>query len=154
MSVDHFRGYMVKAGEKLDPTPEDPELYTCVISLEQNKAWQDIVWIKEILQVLDSKKYRTDTPEKLGQMLDNRRTNTVNGTDTPPHVAADKLGLTLALGSAIPHSYREILRAEKYLEKFTKEELEDLLIVPKELIEDVLRPQFEVRFEQALLDNS
>lgn len=154
LRVSDFRGYMVKYSEKLHRSAEDPELYTCIISLEQSKAWQDLIWIKEILQILDHPEHRTNERDKLGRMLDNRQTNSPNGRDTPLNVMADKVGLTLALGSAIPHAYREILREQRYLERYSPDDLEQILNIPAELIPIVLETTFEKTFEDALLSCS
>ena len=150
LSVDMYRGYMTRVGEKPDRTPEDPQLFICVVSTQQSKAWQDVIWIKEILQILDPEHARTDTPEKLNQMLDNRLTITPNGTDTPPNVVADKAGFILALGSAVPRAYRDILRGKKFLDRFDVVDLEQLLLIPQEYIPMVLSQDFEEKFESAL----
>lgn len=150
LSTDMYRGYMIKFTDKPNRSPEDPEWYVCVISTQQSKAWQDVVWIKEILQILDPPNSRTDNKEKLFRMLENRHTTTPNGDATPQNVVADKDGFILALGCAIPFGYREILRNQDYLNRFDVSELEHLLIIPKRFIVTVLDPSFEKKFEEAL----
>lgn len=150
LSVEDFRGYMVKFTDKPNRSPNDPELYVCVISLQQSKAWQDVVWIKEILQILDRIDQRTDDPAKLRSMLANRAVATPNGTGTPGHVVADKNGLTLALGSAIPRGYRKVLRDQNYLDRYDVDELEHMLLIPAEWVEFLLDESFEPVFEEAL----
>jgi hypothetical protein len=141
-----IRGYMVRPPEKPDRTPENPELYVCVISLDQSKAWQD----KEILGILDTPEHHTNTKAKLGDMLDNRRVLTQNGHGTPPNVVADKIGFTLALGTMVPMVYRTSLRAMK--NRPPLEVLEGTISVPKEFIEWILTDEFEHSFSKAIAD--
>ena len=150
LDIRHFRGYMVRFSEKTDKTPDNPELYTCIISTNQSKAWQDLIWTKEILQILDPKTRWTDAETKLAEMLSMRIAYSPNGNGTPPHVVADKAGLTLALGMAIPHAHRTTLRLSNALGDFTAEDLEKRLIIPSEFIPAVLDPKFAEEFEVAL----
>jgi hypothetical protein len=150
LAVEHYRGYMVKFSDKPNRSAEDPELYICVISLNQTAAWQSVVWIKEILQILDHEAHRTDTREKLVAMLKVRETASPNGHGTPPHVIADKNGLTLAIASAVPKSYRDVLREQRFLDRYDPDELEKVLLVPSELIARLLSSSFEGELEEAL----
>ncbi len=150
LSVEDHRGYMIRWREKRDRTADNPELYICVISTQQSKAWQDVTWIKEILQILDPPSHRTDTPEKLKSMLANRHALTPNGHDTPHNVVADKAGLILALGAAIPYKYRRVLREQDYLSRYEIDELEHMLLIPNELVGFLLGADFEAQFNTAL----
>lgn len=150
LEVSHTRAYMVKYSDKPFRSPENPELYACIISTKQSMAWFQLVWIKEIIQILDRTSHRTDTSEKLGSMLDNRMATSPNGNGTPSHIIADKTGFTLALGSAIPLTYREILREQGYLEKYSLSQLEEMLVIPKEFVRFVLESSFEKTFDEAL----
>jgi hypothetical protein len=145
-----YRGYMLRYAEKPDRTPENPELYVCVISLRQGKAWQDLIWTKEILGVLDHPEHRTKDRTSLGHMIDNRSALPPHGAGTPANVIADKNGFTLALGCAVPFEYRKVLRKEKYLDRFSGEQLEELLLIPEEFIAHLLSEGFEKSFEEAL----
>lgn len=150
LSTEMCRGYMIKYKDKPHRSPDDPEWYFCVVSLQQSKAWQDVIWIKEILGILDQPESRTDTSEKLFRMLENRITTTPNGSETPPNVAADKAGFILALGCAIPRGFRTILREQKYLDRFDVALLESTLGIPQEFIPMVLSSDFEAQFDSAL----
>jgi hypothetical protein len=150
LSVDDFRGYMIKYADKPHRSPENPELYVCVISLQQSKAWQDVIWTKEILQILDSLDHRTDTQDKLGQMLEHRRPHAPYGDGTPTHIVADANGFTLALGCTVPQSYRDTLRQQRYLDRYPLDVLEGMLLIPAEWVEFVLSPSFEDNFNLAL----
>ena len=151
LEIEDYRGYMVRYPAKHTPTPQNPELYVCVISLKQPTAMQNLVWTKEIIQVLDRPEHRTNNKEALGHMLDNRSVADPHTPATPANVKADKDGFTLALGCTVPYAYREILRREKYLERFSLEQLEEQLLVPAEYIQRLLNPSFETEFEACLL---
>ncbi len=150
LDVRAYRGYMVRFVEKRDRTPENPELYVCVVSSQQSMAWQQLIWVKEILQILDRSEHRTDTQAALGAMLDNRKVLTGNGNGIPGNVVADKIGLTLALGCKVPMVYRTSLRNTKV--RPSNEALEATLLVPAFLIDWLLSDEFEKVFEQALID--
>jgi hypothetical protein len=151
LEIEDYRGYMVRYPAKHPPTPQNPELYVCVISLKQGKAMQNLVWTKEIIQVLDRSEHRTNNKDALGHMIDNRSVGAPHTPATPLNVKADKDGFTLALGCTVPYAYREILRREKYIERFTLEQLEEQLLVPAEYIKQLLDPSFEAEFEAKLL---
>jgi hypothetical protein len=150
LDIRAFRGYMLRYKEKPDRTPENPELYICTIALSQPKQWQDLIWTKEILQILDRPEFRTTNKESLGHMMDNRETIGPHGDATPPNVGADRDGITLALGCAIPLGYRKVLREQEFLKKYTIEQLESQLLIPSEFIEWLLSDAFEQDFEIAL----
>jgi hypothetical protein len=143
------RGYMVRYQPKAERTPENPELYTCVIALNQSPAWQDLVWAKEILHILDGPGHATHA-DNLGDMLDSRAVNGPTGDGTPLNVMADKNGFILALGCKIPHTYRVSLR--KSLDRPGHDQLEKTLMVPTDFIEDLLNPKFEEEFATALAE--
>lgn len=151
LDIRHYRGYMIRYPAKHTPTPENPELYICVISLNQPKQMQDLVWTKEIIGILDRPEHRTKNKNALGHMLDNRRVAAPHSPGMQRNVIADKNGFTLALGCTVPHAYREILRRERVLEKFTSEQLEAQLLVPAEYITELLDPSFEADFDAKLL---
>jgi hypothetical protein len=144
------RAYMVRFGGDIG-TPERPILYQCVVALDQSPAWQHLAWIKEIIHILDRPEHRTHDTEGLKQLLDHRGKMPKDGAPLPLHVQADHNGLTLALGCALPQEYRHILRTEKYLEKYSAQQLEALLSVPAEYVLQILDPQFEGQFEAALI---
>jgi hypothetical protein len=150
LKVSEYRGYMVRYREKRDRTPENPELYVCVISLKQSKPWQDLVWVKEILHILDKKEHFTSSQDALGHMLDSRRVLTRGGDATPLNVGADKNGFTLALGAKVPMVYRNSLRNTKV--RPSLDSLEAALLVPKEFIDWLLADEFEQIFETALAE--
>jgi hypothetical protein len=150
LRIEDYRGYMVRPPEKLDRTPENPELYNCVISLNQSKPWQDLVWVKEILGILDPPKHRTNSKAALGDMLDSRKVLTPNGDGTPLNVVADKSGFTLALGSMVPMVYRTSLRGMK--NRPPLDVLEGSLLVPKEFIDWLLTDHFENYFSRAITE--
>jgi hypothetical protein len=150
LNIEHYRGYMIRYQEKPHKTPEDPEWYVCVVSLGQSKQWQDIVWTKEILGILDGADQWTHNKKSLANMMDNRTESFHHSAGTPLNVTADKNGLTLALGCAVPLAYRTILRNERFAAKYTPEQLESLLPVPADFIESLLNPQFELDFDRAV----
>lgn len=150
LRIEEYRGYMYRPPEKSDRSPENPELYNCVISLNQSKAWQDLVWVKEILGILDLPRHRTKSKAALGEMLDNRIVLTPNGDNTPLNVVADKNGFTLALGCMMPAAYRASLR--KMTPRPPIEVLEGMVLVPREFIDWLLTDDFESRFERALAE--
>jgi hypothetical protein len=141
---------MVRFREKRDRTPENPELYVCVVSTQQTMAWQQLVWAKEILQILDRPEHRTGSKSSLGHMMDSRKVLSENGDKTPLNVVADKNGFTLALGTKVPMVYRTSLRNTKV--RPSLDALEATLLVPKEFIEWLLTDHFEEFFEQALVE--
>jgi len=147
------RGYMIRPLMRRVHTPDDPCLYWCVISTQQSKGWQHVTWIKEMLHALDSGDSLTSNKDKLGSMLDVRVANSPNGRETPPHVVADKTGLILALGTAIPNSFRKKLRTHGQ----TKDELPlnilaDLANIPENFIDTILNDNFEEKFNTALTE--
>jgi hypothetical protein len=148
LNVEKYRGYMLRYQEKRDRSPQNPELYVCVVSTRQSLAWQQLVWAKEILQILDRPEHRTGSRRALGDMMDSRQVLTDNGDDTPLNVVADRIGFTLALGSKVPRVYRNSLRNTLTLPSL--ESLEAILLVPKTFIPWLLTPGFETRFEGAL----
>ena len=148
---EEFRAYMVKWADKPDRTPENPELYVCVIAANQSIGWQNVVWIKEILQIFDANGERTNTKEKLREMLSVRQTTDSNNGESP-HVIADKNGFVLALGTAVPKAYREILRDQDFYSRFSNEELEKMLNIPNEFADFVLGKEFESKFDAALAE--
>lgn len=148
LNVAHYRGYMVRYA-KPDRSPENPEWYECVISLGQSKQWQDLVWTKEILGILDGPDHWTKNKELLGHMIDSRAHQVIRSVGTPLNVTADKDGLILALGCAIPLGYRQTLRDQRSLEK-NRQQLEAEIMIPAEFIDAVLGPPFEDEFERAL----
>lgn len=150
LKVADYRGYMTRFEEKTDRTPANPELYVCIISLDQSKQWQDLVWTKEILQILDDKGHRTYNKDALAHMLDNRAAQGPTPNGTPLNVMADKNGFTLALGSMVPKGYRDILRKQRAKENVKVELLEKQILVPAEFIEWLLSDKFEADFETAL----
>jgi hypothetical protein len=150
LDIELYRGYMVRFREKRDRTPENPELYVCVVSTQQSLAWQQLIWAKEILQILDRPEHRTGSKEALGHMMDSRKVLAQNGGQTPLNVVADKNGFTLALGAKVPMVYRNSLRSVKV--RPSLEALEATLLVPKEFIEWLLTDHFEGTFEQALIE--
>jgi len=149
LDIAEYRGYMIRFKEKPNRSPEDPELYVCVISLQQTKPWQDLVWTKEILQILDGKNHRTDSREALGHMLDSRDVQR-RSNGTPLNVRADMNGLALALGATIPKAYRTILRQQNFIDKHPPAQLEQTLLVPAEFLTWVISEEFEKNFETAV----
>jgi hypothetical protein len=103
LSSAEYRGYMVRYREKRDRSPENPELYVCVVSADQSIAWQQLTWAKEILQILDRPEHRTGNRTALGAMMDVRKVRTPNGNGTPLNVMADKNGLSQQL-AWYPHA--------------------------------------------------
>lgn len=150
LSVEHLRGYMVRLQIKEDRTPENPEWYECVIAKKQSLAWQHIVWTKEILQIFDKSEERTNSENALREMLEMRHTAKPGQSGDLPSTDADRNGFVLALACAVPFQYREVLRQNRYLDRFPLEDLEKVLGVPKEKIEFLLKPEFEDHFEKAL----
>jgi len=150
LSAKEIRGYMMRYREKPDRSPENPELYICVVSADQSHAWQSLVWAKEILHVLDRSEHRTASKDALGRMLDSRKVLTPNGHETPLNVAADKNGFVLALGSKVPQVYRNALRNAKVTPSI--EALENTLLVPAEFIGMLLSEEFEATFEKAIAE--
>lgn len=146
LDIAKFRGYMIRS-YKEDRSPENPEVYICVISTLQSKPYQDLTWTKEILHILDAPSHRTDS-ESLGHMLDNRETTGRTGNGTPPNVMADKNGVTLALGCMVPRTYRNSLRTSG----LQIEQLEGMLSVPQEYIPWLLFQEFEADFEAAVAE--
>ncbi len=145
------RAYMIRFEGPEVGSSEEPIIYQCVVSLGQSPAWQSLAWTKEIIHILDRPEHRTGNKEALGHMLDNRDTSTEHSENTPYNVRADKDGFTLALGCTVPQGYRHILRTDKYIERFTPAQLEEIIPVPSEYIPQLLDPQFEGQFEKALL---
>lgn len=145
-----LRGYMVRWAEKKNRSPENPELYSAIVAGDQSLAWQHVVMTKEILHILDPPDQRTKDKQGLAKMLG----ETVGDVDafggSGLNVIADRLGFTLALGSAIPGKYRQTLRKGKPHSHIHLADLERLLNVPSALISLVLDPQFEDGFERAL----
>jgi hypothetical protein len=152
LDVRMYRGYMIRWTEKPNKTPDDPDWYECIISLDQSKQWQDLVWTKEILGILDGPDHWTRDKSSLGDMLDNRAPREPHGVSTPLNVKADKNGLTLALGCAVPRAYRKTLRDQKFSEKYSTKQLETMLLVPEEFIAVLLGPEFETDFDRALAE--
>jgi hypothetical protein len=150
LKIEHYRGYMLRYPEAPNKTPENPQHYVCVISLKQSKQWQDLVWTKEILGILDGPDHWTSDKALLGHMLDSRGELLARSTGTPLNVLSDRNGLTLALGCTIPFGYRRTLRDQHSLAKFDTEQLESIIMVPAELIEWLLNLAFEEEFERAL----
>jgi hypothetical protein len=140
------RGYMTRFREKPDKTPENPELYVCIIASNQPKSWQDLVWTKEILHILDRNAHWTQNKNALGHMLDNRTTLEPHDDGTPLNVKADKNGVTLALGCKVPHTYRTSLRKARP----ALGALEGMLLVPAEYCEWLLTDDFETHFGNAV----
>lgn len=149
LDVDILRGYMKRDQPKVDRSAENPELFDCVVATQQSQAWQYVVWIKEILQIFDHVEERTKTTLAFIEML--RLRSTINNGSDMPSVKADKNGFVLAMGSAVPSRYRDVLRKEKFLTRYSLDELEKILFVPKEKIEFLLGDQFEGAFEKALI---
>lgn len=150
LDVRVIRGYMKRDAPKPNRSAEDPELYDCVVSTNQSQAWQYTVWIKEILQIFDRQDARTDNREALDEALRMRNTELLPREFESPSHAADRNGYVLALGSAVPFLYRSVLRREKYLERYSAEELERLLFVPSEKQPFLLSGEFEDIFQAAL----
>lgn len=146
LPIEEYRGYMIRFREKRERTPDNPELYVCVVSLRQSKQWQDLVWTKEILQILDRPEHRTASKASLGHMLDSRQVLAEHTDGIPLNVMADKNGFTLAVGSMVPTVYRTMLRSPKS----RPSPLEATLPISQEFIPWVLSPQFEQNFEAAL----
>jgi hypothetical protein len=113
-------------------------------------AWQQLVWAKEILQILDRPEHHTGSKAALGHMMDSRKVLAPNGHETPLNVVADKNGFVLALGSKVPMAYRSSLRDTKV--RPSLDILESTLLIPKEFIEMLLSTEFEANFEKALAE--
>lgn len=149
LSASEYRGYMIRGPIRDDRSPENPELYTCVVSADQSYGWQKIVWTKEILQILDA--HRTSSRELLERSLEMRVALEPHDDDTPPHVIADKEGLLLALGVTMPLAFRNSQRSQvDSLIKRPRSQLEQLFSIPSELLRFVLSKEFEGRFNDAL----
>ena len=148
LEIEDYRGYMVRLAEKANRSPENPEQYMCVVSLRQSPAWQNLVWIKEILGILDGPEHWTKNKASLGHMIDSRETIGPHAAGTPPNVLADKNGFTLAVGCAVPGAYRRSLRDQRQRKR--AEELESELLVPREFIDWMISPAFEEQFQAAL----
>lgn len=148
LNPEEYRGYMLRYEPKPNRSPQNPELYVCVVSAQQSMAWQQLVWAKEILQILDRPEHRTDSKVALEHMMASRAVLVPNAEETPLNVVADKNGFLLALGSKVPRDYRNSLRDTK--SRPSVETLEGILLVPKEFIERLLSDEFEAQFEQAL----
>lgn len=148
LNPEDYRGYMVRFKAKPNRSPQNPELYVCVVSAKQPMAWQQLIWAKEILQILDRPEHHTGTKDALQNMMKSRAVLAPNGHGTPLNVVADKNGLLLALGSTVPRDYRNSLRDTKA--RPSLETLEGTLLVPGEFIELLLSPEFEEQFERAL----
>jgi hypothetical protein len=148
LNPDEYRGYMLRYKPKQNRSPQNPELYVCVVSAKQSMAWQQLVWAKEILQILDHPEHHTGSKTALEHMMASRAVLAPNENETPLNVMADKNGFLLALGSKVPRDYRNSLRDTKALPSL--ETLEGILLVPKEFIERLLSEEFEAQFEQAL----
>jgi hypothetical protein len=144
------RGYMLPTPRNPSRSPDHPDLYVCVLSTDQNKPWQDLVWTKELLGILDDPSHWTTNKQLLGHTLDNRESTNPHEPGTPLNVMADKNGVALALGCAVPGAYRAKLRAEDCLSKYSSEDLEEILCVPAEFFVWLFGPQFETDFERAL----
>jgi hypothetical protein len=151
LPIEHYRGYMIRYHAKPNRSPEDPEHYICVTSLRQSKQWIDLVWIKEILGILDGTDHWTTNKLLLGHMLDHRDVVS-RSVGTPLNVMADRNGLVLALGCTIPLAYRHTLREQRYTAKYTPQQMESMIFIPAEFVEYVLNPAFEEVFEQALTE--
>lgn len=150
LPIEAYRGFMIRFAEKPNRSAKDPELYTCTISLRQTKPWQDLVWTKEILQILDNVGHRTGDRDALGHLLEMQPQWRSNGT--PLNVRADMNGLALALGATIPHAYRTILRQQNFIQNHPPAQLEQVLLVPAEFLAWVMSEQFEADFEKAIIE--
>lgn len=148
LSTRILRGYMVRWAEKPDRSPENPELYVCVIATDQAMSWQQLVMTKEILHILDPEEQRTRSKLALSEMFDNRIGDILGGTGL--NVVADNVGLVLAVGSLIPKGYRRILREQDFIGKYPIADLERMLNIPSEFIVRVLSSEFEQEFERAI----
>lgn len=147
---EHSRGYMLRPLEKPDRTPENPQWYECVVATDQSLAWQHLIWTKEILHILDDEGERTNSEAALRQMLELRHTEMPSDPNSLPSTEADKNGLILALACAVPFRYRVVLRKNNFLARYSLDELEKALVVPKEKVEFLLAEAFESHFETAL----
>ncbi len=145
-----WRGYMVRPDVTHAYTPENPAIYWCVIALDQPKGWQHVTWIKEMLQIIDSASHYTSDKDKLGAMLETRRTTDPNGDGTPLNVVADKHGFILALACAVPREYRETLRKGRFLERVGQDAIANITNIPPEYVDRILDIEFEIAFEKAL----
>jgi hypothetical protein len=111
-------------------------------------AWQQLVWAKEILQILDRPEHHT------GTKTDARAHDGQQGRSRPqreqnsPKCHGRQKRLPAALGSKVPRDYRNSLRDTKA--RPSLETLEGILLVKKEFIERLLSNAFEAQFEQAL----
>ncbi len=103
-----------------------------------------------MIGILDAPSHRTTNKAALGHMLDNRESIEPHVRGTPLNVMADKNGLTLALGCAVPGAFRKIMREQGYQKKYSAEDLEEILGVPAEFFEWLFNPQFEDDLERAL----
>lgn len=146
------RGYMVRPSTSRAHSSEDPAAYWCVVATSQSMGWQYLVWIKEMLQALDSEDALTSDAEKLAQVIEMNDVHAPNGDDTPPNVVADRNGFTLALGCAIPKVLRNTLRTESAspagISSLRRAGLENY--IPAEYIDYILHEEFEQAFENAL----
>ncbi len=147
-----YRGYMVRPSTSRAHSAEDPAAYWCVVATSQTMGWQNLVWIKEMLQGLDSEDALTSDAEKLDQVIAMSDVHEPNGHDTPPNVVADRNGFTLALGCAIPQKLRDALRRELIatggLSPLRRADLENY--IPSEYVDHVLDEAFEQEFDNAL----
>lgn len=147
-----YRGYMVRPYTARAHSPEDPAAYWCVVATGQSMGWQNLVWIKEMLQALDSEDALTSDGEKLAQVIEMSDVHEPNGDDTPLNVVADRNGFTLALGCAIPKRLRDLLRSELAssgsIAPIRRADLESY--IPAEYVDYLLDEAFEQEFENAL----
>lgn len=150
LDVRVLRGYMKRDNPKANRTPENPELFDCVVATNQSQAWQYVVWIKEILQIFDHVEARTSSKPAFLEMLRLRSVRVESDSADSPSVEADRNGFVLSMGSSVPRRYREVLRRENFREKYSLSDLEKVLFIPAEKIDFLLGDRFEDVFQQAL----
>lgn len=150
LDVELLRGYFVKGEDKPNRSPEDPELFECVVSGRQSQSWQMLVWTKEILHILDNTASRTSNSDALKRTIENRFVSWAPNQDTPLNVAADVNGFIFALACMVPFEYRKMLRARVKGLDPDFDQLENQLLVPPEYIHLILDESFEEKLRIAL----
>ena len=151
LDASKLRGYMLPLEEKHDRTPDDPELFWCVISTNQSAEWQNLTLVKEALHVLDGPLHKTISKNDLREVLVNRACITPHNDGDGHNVRADREGLILEVGSMLHKWYRTELRRNAGKLNWPNDFVASQVGIPPELVEWLLSDDFETEFEQALL---
>ncbi len=151
MDPEKIRG-MLHRYTKHNSAYGDPVLCSEIIISEdmghENKYWQRLVAVKELVHIIDSPEMRADHQTEVDTLIKNFsippeiRNNKNSGTIKTKPYLNDRMGIFIALAILVPAECRKILRS-LYNVSLSSLEIADIAKIPERYISIVMDEEFD-----------